>query len=356
MSSLIIQSGTLSDIADAIRAKTGKAASMTPLEMPTEISSISGGGGTKPDIVLTGDQRYRFTGSNGADLVNAANYTTQDLTGSQYMFQNYTGTTIPFSINYKANLQSPFIQGTFDNSQITTLPTINFNGLSTNSNGGLNGCFQYCAYLSSIPDGTFSTFNFNSLQSATGSFVQYIFRGCSRLTHIDNILLPNLYTQRNNTNVYQDLFLNCYSLTDLLNVGLFHPTATINKNQFANTFYRCGSLSRLTFAANGAVRNYSNQSINLNYEVGYSTQSTVQQMPSFTGGTTLADSVYNHASAVETINSLPDCSAVSPPSAPTNRIFFSAGAGANTAGGSISDLTAEEIAVATNKGWIVSIN
>lgn len=33
-----------SDIADAIRAKTGKVDTMTPAEMPTEIASISGGG------------------------------------------------------------------------------------------------------------------------------------------------------------------------------------------------------------------------------------------------------------------------------------------------------------------------
>lgn len=38
-----IDSETLTDIADAIRAKTGDSASMTPLEMPDEIASISGG-------------------------------------------------------------------------------------------------------------------------------------------------------------------------------------------------------------------------------------------------------------------------------------------------------------------------
>lgn len=35
---------TFTDIADAIRAKTGKSDTMTPAEMPTEISSIGGGG------------------------------------------------------------------------------------------------------------------------------------------------------------------------------------------------------------------------------------------------------------------------------------------------------------------------
>lgn len=34
---------TFSDIADAIRAKTGRSATMTPAEMPAEIGSISTG-------------------------------------------------------------------------------------------------------------------------------------------------------------------------------------------------------------------------------------------------------------------------------------------------------------------------
>ena len=36
MADRLIQTGTLTDIADAIRAKTGKTATMTPLEMPSE--------------------------------------------------------------------------------------------------------------------------------------------------------------------------------------------------------------------------------------------------------------------------------------------------------------------------------
>lgn len=50
MSEYSIQSETLSDIANSIRAKTGKNNAMTPLEMPTEIGSIGGGSG---DIVAT---------------------------------------------------------------------------------------------------------------------------------------------------------------------------------------------------------------------------------------------------------------------------------------------------------------
>ena len=64
---------------------------------------------------------------------------------------------------------------------------------------------------------------------------------------------------------------------------------------------------------------------------------------------------YNHTSAVETINSLPDCSAYCAETNSTNTIKFKKYSGALTDGGGINTLTEEEIAVATNKGWTVSL-
>lgn len=63
---------------------------------------------------------------------------------------------------------------------------------------------------------------------------------------------------------------------------------------------------------------------------------------------------YNHTSAVETINSLPDCSAYCAETSNTNTIVFKKYSGALTDGGGINTLTEQEIAVATNKGWTVS--
>lgn len=64
---------------------------------------------------------------------------------------------------------------------------------------------------------------------------------------------------------------------------------------------------------------------------------------------------YNHTSAVETINSLPDCSAYCAEINNTNTIKFKKYSGALTDGGGVNTLTEEEIAVATNKGWTVSL-
>lgn len=64
---------------------------------------------------------------------------------------------------------------------------------------------------------------------------------------------------------------------------------------------------------------------------------------------------YNHDSAVETINSLPDTSEYLASAGGTNTIKFKGIQGALTDGGAINTLTEEEIAVATEKGWTVSM-
>ena len=59
---------------------------------------------------------------------------------------------------------------------------------------------------------------------------------------------------------------------------------------------------------------------------------------------------YDKASAIRTINSLPDVSA----SGGANIIKFKGEAGLRTDGGAINTMTEEEIVVATSKGWTVS--
>jgi hypothetical protein len=63
---------------------------------------------------------------------------------------------------------------------------------------------------------------------------------------------------------------------------------------------------------------------------------------------------YNHDSAVNTINSLPDTSAYLAANGGTNTIKFQGASGSLTDGGAINTLTEEEIAVAAAKGWTVT--
>lgn len=74
-----------------------------------------------------------------------------------------------------------------------------------------------------------------------------------------------------------------------------------------------------------------------------------------TSGFSYNYSPYNHDSAVETINSLPDTSVYLASKGGTNTIKFKGDAGSATDGGAINTLTEEEIAVATAKGWTVTL-
>ena len=71
--------------------------------------------------------------------------------------------------------------------------------------------------------------------------------------------------------------------------------------------------------------------------------------------TNIAYSRYNHDSAVATINTLPDTSAYLATAGGTNTIKFKGESGSATDGGAINTLTEAEIAVATAKGWTVSL-
>lgn len=73
MANRIIQTDTLTDIADAIRAKTGKSAQMTPAEMVTEIGSIRTG--TTP----TGTKQISIT-QNGTTTEDVSSYASAQIT------------------------------------------------------------------------------------------------------------------------------------------------------------------------------------------------------------------------------------------------------------------------------------
>lgn len=61
MSKYVIDSSTLTSIADAVRAKTGSTDPIKVSDIPTAISNISGVGG---GITVSGDCSYFFTGNS----------------------------------------------------------------------------------------------------------------------------------------------------------------------------------------------------------------------------------------------------------------------------------------------------
>ena len=151
---------------------------------------------------------------------------------------------------------------------------------------------------------------------------------------------------------------------------------------FYSTFDGTHRIKKLTFDAPNPVK-WKNQVIDLTKYFGYSNTDTTtgepkhlkesgynttitqdkvmtaSTMTSLLGDpdaypTTINTSRYNHSSAVETLNSLPDTSAYLASSGGTNTIKIRKNLG-GLAGSSTSNLTEEEIAVATAKGWTVSL-
>lgn len=64
MSKYVIDSSTLTSIANAVRAKTGTTDPIKVSDIPTAISNISGGGGgdlPAEALVISGDCSYRFS-------------------------------------------------------------------------------------------------------------------------------------------------------------------------------------------------------------------------------------------------------------------------------------------------------
>ena len=174
-------------------------------------------------------------------------------------------------------------------------------------------------------------------------------------------------------------FKGCSSLDEI--VGLPVPDRTYTSNMFMYTFNECYRLKNMIFSTSGGqpyVVKWKNQEISLNESFGYTNapgtiinynsgitadknvtdDATYQALKNdpdwFT--TNIAYSRYNHDSAVATINSLPDTSAYLATAGGTNTIKFKGTAGSSTDGGAINTLTAEEIAVATAKGWTVTLS
>jgi hypothetical protein len=200
----------------------------------------------------------------------------------------------------------------------------------------------------------------------------------------------NKYDSTNTTNLsnlvgyYGSLFNNCHSLDEITNLPVFRPDAKKTSNAFSSAFNYCTRLKNLMFKTDNGTPykvQWKSQTIDLTSYVGYNNNSTNnttvidynsgitsdKRVSSSSSYQRLKDdpdwyatsdkySRYNHDSAVNTINSLPDTSEYLASAGGTNTIKFKGANGSGTDGGAINTLTAEEIAVATAKGWTVTLS
>ncbi len=379
MNKVLVNETSLTAIADAIREKNGETTTYKPSEMSSAILSITTG--------------------TGVDLPEEA--FGQNSQGNDYKF--YNGNWYWFMEQFADQLEpqeiAPYICA--NNTTIETFP-ISFVLI----NGDCDFAFYNCKQLTelNIEPATSFYYYYNT---------RCMFHSCQRLRTLPNNLfgenvdsggtvscrrdlmfgdcyslrnLPDLtglgggrnFDSANIYNLYHQLAQNCYALDAIENLPVIQmtSTSTYGGSAMLNMVSQCNRLKELTFAVNEdgtpKTANWTAHTINLSNYVGWSDGDN-GHITDYNSGITASTKVdddndyanykdnddwwtgdyrysrYNKTSAINTINSLPDCSAYG-----TNTITFKGEAGKYTDGGAINTLSETEIAVATSRGWTVA--
>lgn len=295
----------------------------------------------------------------------ADKWSTQNISSCSNMFNGTNLQSIPFDINLESGTEL-VLANMFSSTALTTLPVINGENIVI---ANANALFSYSEELSNIPDNYL-----NAASILSYGNISTMFTNCSSLRKFPSFAskLATLFPNRHSVSLYYNMCTFCYVLDEITNLGV-STLPTWTANAFNSTLENCTRLKNFTFESGKSV-NWKNQTISLIEYVGYAQAAEqikrdipldkrVSDAASYAAlkndadwwTTNIAYSRYNHDSAVATINSLPDTSAYLATAGGTNTIKFKGAAGSATDGGAINTLTEEEIAVATAKGWTVSL-
>ncbi len=338
------------------------------------------GAPTAEELTFTGDCESLFEGGTWDWVVNKYGnlITTNNISNMSKMFKNSSLTTIPFEINGKSG--SPiYMESMFQwLKNLTSLPTV-----KNVQPANMGSLFANCELIRTIPENYTDTWNWDTMDGYTSQYSgtqSMLFYNCHSLRSfpLDLIAHGNKYAYSSYSLFYAG-FSGCRVL-DEITIPVIYTEATWNSNAMSDTFLKCSRLKKLVFQLqqNGQpyVVKWKNQTIELLGEFGYT--SSISSILNYNSGITADKEVsdaatyealknnpdwftqmpvysrYNHDSAVETINSLPDTSAYLAENGGTNTIQFNSVSGKLTDGGAINTLTEEEIAVAVARGWTVS--
>jgi hypothetical protein len=381
MAKLFIDENTLTNIGNAIREKEGSSDLIPVVNMADRITAIKSG---IPEEILqfSGNCSYQFYYGRWNNFLKAADNKLRfdNVTDISYMFA-YAPEDFPISsleINGKdgecINIKCLFNQG----KDLLTVPSITVNGKL----GDTSYLFQSCSEIKSIPE-SFKLFDWASLEElpddATTSNAG-MFSGCGSLREIPTEIISHGFPNATySSSVVYSIANSCTVLDEIVDIFCNYKS-TWTSNAFSSSFQNCARLKNITFKTNNGVPysvKWKSQTITLSGSIGYASAASylngiLKRIPEekqvtddasyqalkndkdwFTSDVNYCR--YNHDSAVATINSLPDTSAYLAEKGGTNTIKFKGAAGAKTDGGAIKTLTAEEIAVATAKGWTVSL-
>ena len=373
MADYLIKDTTLTNIADAIRAKKSSTDTYTPAEMATAISSIETGGGGGPtaeDLTFTDDLSYfNYYGRMGKLIKKY---------GSQMSFNDVTSLYQAFKGN--DTLNSDFSNWTINLSNITSLAsafasTSSIKKFPKFAGGSIKRCdsmfYQFGG--ENIPDDLFNNTTF-ILKSSSNDY-SGLFRECYYLKKVPLWFSNMAFTRANfKLPAYATLYAVCFQYCRRVNeitLPLILSPVHLESNAFISTFEEVNSARKIVFApspeSGNESCNWKNQVIDLTKHVGYTDGGIGEDSKKIYDATTytalkndpdawtanLEYSFYNHDVALETLNSLPFTGNSASQSSP-NIIKFKGESGSATDGGAINTLTTAEIAQATNRCWSVS--
>lgn len=371
----------LTAIADAIREKGNTTELLTLDAMPAAIAALEVGGGSDIEPpVISGNVEGLFSYLNSTSTSTYTqpklqwyynnkslwnNTKTENITNAAKMFSSCEKLEeVPFAINLSETCSScsnMFATGR----KLKKIPIIN--GLRGNCAELFSGCWELTEIniedLPNMADGTI--------------YGKKIFYRCEKLRKVSPEVIKVLGTDTMNysNSVLNGLFMSCHVLDEALNLPVRNAEIRGN-NQFDSTFYSCFHIKDITFATkiNGSPKEviWDTQTLDLT-QCGYGSISsyigntkeikddaTYEQYYNDPDAWTndIKYSRYDKASALRTIASLPIVyrEAIGGNLAGSCIVKMKSAAGSNTIGGSIGSMTEEEIAVATAKGWTISLD
>lgn len=377
MSKVFIEESTLTNIGSAIREMTGKTDLIAPGDMPTEIRSIETGGGDIPSEITLEQSSLDYFGYGDSyrwlcDMGIPVKFITEAY-GATYFFQNasYTEDMSNLTFVFNGSMPTVFTERGFQNCyELKALPNIYVT--QKGQGGSLRHYFSNCWDLRNIPDDFFKCHDedgnvMDVWGAAEVPSVVYYYNS----TFCNCYSLRNIPTLRPTWIGYnqQNMYSGCYSLDEIKNIPVSQASSSLNAY---GAFDNCWRAKEVMFAVQEDSTPYSTtwdgSEISLTTYVGYASG---DNLLSYNSGILAEKEVidditykllkddpdwwtrdvnysrYNHDSAVNTINSLPYVTAAT--------IKFTGASGSATDGGAISNLTEDEIAVATAKGWTVEI-
>lgn len=372
MAKVYLEDSELTNIGNAIRNKNGTTTKYLPSEMPAAISAIETGGGGDISTFLKMPNRCEYLFCYDRFKNTYQPYKDEiDWSSARYidyLFQqsssDWTDWTIEVS-NAKAWYPFSNAKGIkYPHLKVLSFETngaMEFFGNSCGNNREDDATCHNVELAPITPGRTSRGFMYGSgLRFVPNSFYTFV-------SHNETYTGTQSYSTQ--TNPYRYTFYSSRCVEEILNVPLW-TNATITIQDMVGNNQR---LRRFTFETKPDGTPYScpNWTVTLrftgNYGYGVSTSGTgygkgfssacvISTDEQYAERKNLPDrcpqtaeySDYNHTSAVETINSLPIVK--------SGTITFEGAQGSKTAGGAISNLTEAEIAVATAKGWTVTIS